>query len=115
MISVVVDGEFPILLDRSGSVSVSVSTSRSGFVTVIRLVSLMATRELIEENLERAVGGLVVRVTVVGSALVVGGSGGGFERMENEEGDIVGETKTVLRRLIRIGAGTGIGTGIGGK
>ena len=75
----------------------------------------MTARESIEENLERMADGRVVRVTVIGSALVVGRSGGGFERTENEEGDIVGETKTVFRRLIRTGTGTGFGTGIGGK
>jgi len=114
MISVA-DGEPPLLLDPSGSVSVSRSTSKSGFVTFIRFVSFMTTRELIEENVERAVGDRSVRVTVIGSALVAGRSGGGFERMENEEGDIVGETKMVFRRVIRIGAGMGFGTGIGGK
>ena len=75
----------------------------------------MIVSESTEENLERAVGSRVVRVTVIGSALAVGRSGGGFERTENEEGDIVGETKTVFRRLIRTGTGMGFGTGIGGK
>ena len=60
-------------------------------------------------------GGGVVKVTVIGPALVVGRFDGGFERTENEEGDIVGETKTVFRRLIRVGTGTGFRTGIGGK
>ena len=108
------EGEPPLVLHLSGSVSVSRPTSKSGFVTVIRFASFMTTRESIE-NLERAAGGRVVRVPVIASALVVRRSGGGFERMENEEGEIVGETKTVFRRLIRIGTGMGFGTGIGGK
>jgi len=49
------------------------------------------------------VDGRLDRVTVVGSTLVVGRSGGGLESMEKEEGDIGGEAKTALRRGVCIG------------
>lgn len=116
MISVA-DGDLPppFLLDPSGSVSVPRSTSGSGFVTVIRFVSSTTVRGSMEENEERVVDGRLVRVTVVGSTLVAGGSSVGPERTEDEEGDIGGEMKMVFRRAIRVGIGGGFGTGIGGK
>lgn len=114
MISVV-DGDPPPLLDPPGSASVSRSASESGFVHVIRFGSFTTTRGLIEENVELVMDGWLVRVMVVCSASVAGRSGGGPERTENEEGDIGGDINTVVRRVIRLGRGGGLGIGIGGK
>lgn len=122
----VADGDPPLLLlllpDSSGSVSVSASTSESGFVTIIRVtvvVSFATTRGSAEENVERPIDGRLVRVTVVVSALVAWRSDGGLERKENAEGDIGGETRMVFRRATRIGDGDGEGfwfwNGVEGK
>ena len=118
----VADGDpplpLPLLPGSSGSVSVSRSTSKSGFVHIIRftfVVSFTTTRGSVEENVERAMDGRLVRVTVVVSTLVAWRSGCGLERKEKAEGDIGGETRMVFRRPIRIGDGEWFGNGVGGK
>ena len=120
MISVA-DGDplLPLLLlpESSGSVSDSGSTSKSGFVHIIRLVvvvSFTTRRGEVEENAERAMDGRGDRVMVVDSTLVAGRSNRGLERAEKEEGDIGGEAKTVFRRTTRLGNTEGFGVAIGG-
>ena len=55
-------------------------------------------------------------MTEVDSVLTTGRSRWGLERVENEEGDIGGETKTVYLRAIRIWVGgEECGVGIGMK
>lgn len=107
----VADGDPPLppLPGSSGSVSVSRSTSRSGFVHIIRFTVVVSftSRGSVEENVERAIDGRLVKVAVVGPTLLIGRSGGGLERAEKEEGDMGGETKTVFRRAVRIGIETG--------
>jgi len=114
MISVA-DGDPPLLPESPGSVSDSKSTSKSGFVHIIRLVVVFpftGTRGSVQENAERAMDGRGVRVMVVCSAL--GRSGCGLERTVKEEGDIGGETRTVFRRATRLGNGGGFGVATGG-
>ena len=109
MISVA-DGDPPLppFPGSSGSVSVSRSTSKSGFVHIIRFLfgtSFTTARWLAEENVERVRDGWLVKVAVVGPILVIGRYGGGSEKAEKEEGVIGGETRMVFRRAIRIGEG----------
>lgn len=111
------DPPLPLPVGPSGSVSVSRSTSESGFVTIIRLVVIApfaATRESDEDKVERATNGLVGAIVVV-AALTTESSRCGLGRVENEEDDLWGETKTVYRRLTRIctgGEGWGLGIGV---
>lgn len=113
MISVA-DGDPPLppLPGSSGSVSVSRSMSKSGFVHIIRFLfgmSFTTARWLVEENVERVRDGWLVK----GPILVIGRYGGGFEKAEKEEGVIGGETRMVFLRAIRIGEGFRVG--LGGK
>lgn len=114
MISVA-DGDPLVTLGPSNSVS----GSKSGLVTIIRLVvttTFAAARESLEVKVERTTEGWLVSVNAVVSVLTIGRSRCGLERVENEEGDIGGETKTVFLRATRKWAGgEGCGVGIGVK